>query len=120
MRERILALLIDFLIIMSICLIPLIIYSIVTGIEAMNSYISTVTLLILLKDLPFKNASIGKKIMKIEVRKTNNQIPSIFIIIIRNITVCIWLLECILLLMNKKRIGDWICDTKVVESKKKK
>ncbi len=118
MKKRIIAMIIDFIIILLICQIPLHIYAMLKDFnifEATNSVIATVMILTIFKDAVFKNASIGKKIMKIEIRKDDNKIPPISIIILRNITVIIWPLECLLILMRKKRIGDIICNTKIVE-----
>ncbi len=118
MKKRIFAIVIDYLIILFICLIPLFIYAMANAFnvfEALNSVTSFSMLLLILKDLPFKNASIGKRIMKIEIRKENNEVPSICQIILRNITIIIWPIECLLILLKKKRIGDIICNTKVIE-----
>jgi len=118
MKKRIIAMMIDYIIILVICHIPLIIYIELADFnifEAIDSMISLVMILVIFKDLIFRNASIGKKIMKLEIRKQDNKIPPIYAIILRNITVSIWPLECILILMNKNRIGDMIFNTKVIE-----
>ena len=118
MKKRISAMIIDYFIILAVSQIPLIIYTIVSDFnifEALNSVIMIVMILVIFKDFVFRNASIGKKIMKLEIRKSDDKIPSITAIIFRNITVSIWPLECILILMKKTGIGDLICDTKVVE-----
>ncbi len=118
MKKRILAMFIDYLIVLLISLIPLFVYAMVNDFnvfEAVNSIISFSMFLLILKDLLYKNASIGKKIMKIEIRKKDNEFPSITTVILRNITVIIWPLECLLILLKKDRIGDIICDTKVIE-----
>lgn len=118
MKKRIYAIIIDYLIILAICQIPLIIYTMLKDFnifEALDSKITIVMILTIFKDLTFRNASIGKKIMKIEIRKRDNKVPTITTIIIRNITVAIWPLECILILMKKDRLGDLMCDTKIIE-----
>ena len=70
-----------------------------------------------MKDLIFKNQSIGKKIMKLEIVNKENEKPNKFILICRNLTVFIWPLEIILLLIFNKRIGDILFNTQVVEVK---
>ncbi len=116
MKNRIIAMVIDYIIILLICQISLIIYASLKEFnvfEATNSITALVMILTISKDVVFKNASVGKKIIKIEVRKEDDKIPTLSTIILRNITVIIWPLECMLILMRKKRIGDIICDTKV-------
>lgn len=120
MKNRIIAMTIDYVIILLICQISLIIYASLKEFnvfEATNSIIATVMILTIFKDVVFKNASIGKKIMKIEIRKEDDKIPPISTVILRNLTVIIWPLECLLIVMRKKRIGDIICGTKVAEKK---
>ena len=70
-----------------------------------------------MKDLIFKNQSIGKKIMKLEIVNKENEKPNKLILICRNLTVFIWPLEIILLLIFNKRIGDILFNTQVVEVK---
>ena len=58
--------------------------------------------------------SIGKKIMKIKVVDLNDNKPSLFNLIIRNITILIWHVEALLVLLDKERLGDRLAKTKVV------
>lgn len=126
MRKRILAMIIDYLIISLIISlivhVPLFVYAYISKPELDILFDDTLftfimglcLILILFKDLLFKNKSIGKKIMGIEIRDNNNKIPSFPILIFRNITVIIWPIECLLILLKKNRIGDTIFKTKIV------
>lgn len=116
-KKRILACLIDFITI--IFLVNIIGYIVEKSI-VFSSYfwiimIALLFISILLKDLMFKNQSIGKKIMNISVKSLDNTVPSIPIIMFRNITLVLWPLEGIILLITNKRIIDLILKTKVVE-----
>ena len=122
MRKRILAMIIDYFIISLIVYVPLYAYMYISKLELYILFddmvfmliIALCMILILLKDLIFRNKSIGKKIMGIEIRNNDNKIPSFPILILRNITVIIWPIECLLILLKKNRIGDIIFKTKVV------
>lgn len=57
--------------------------------------------------------SIGKRIMKIRVVDKNKNVPNILKLIVRNITIFIWPVEAILVLLNKKKIGDRLTKTDV-------
>ncbi|MCI8778509.1 MAG: RDD family protein [Bacilli bacterium] len=118
MRKRILAMIIDYFILLLFLEIIIYLYSYFNNIDPLflhNDIEIVIALLMLtLKDLIFKNKSIGKKIMGIEVRYNDNKIPSFPILILRNITVIIWPIECLLILLKKNRIGDIIFKTKIV------
>ena len=58
--------------------------------------------------------SIGKRIMKIKVVDLNENKPSLFNLIVRNITILIWPIEALLVLLDKERLGDRLAKTKVV------
>ena len=58
--------------------------------------------------------SIGKKIMGIRVVRNDGSSPNVFQLFIRNLTIYFWPVEAILMLADKKRIGDIIAKTKVV------
>lgn len=79
-----------------------------------NMYILTGYILALFKDLAFKNASIGKKILKLAVLTDNNNIPSIWVLIFRNILLPLWPLDVIVIFICNKKIEDFIFKTKVV------
>lgn len=68
-----------------------------------------------IKDLPYREGSLGKKICKLEVLHLNNERLSSSIKILRNLFVLIWPVELILLLLFNRRLGDAIFKTKVVE-----
>lgn len=73
-----------------------------------------IILLFIAKDA-IKGQSIGKKFMKIKVVDIQGGKPSVFRLILRNITICIWPVESILVLLNKKKFGDRLAGTDVVE-----
>ena len=75
--------------------------------------------LFLLKDLVFRNASIGKRALNLEILKSDNTVPSVSTLILRNIFVLLWPIDAILILANKRKIGDIIFKTKVVEKEYK-
>ncbi len=70
----------------------------------------------LLKDVLFRNASIGKKTFNLSiVSQFNGEKPNIWRIILRNITLVIWPVEVYLVLYKQKtRLGDRLAKTKVV------
>lgn len=71
------------------------------------------------KDLIFKNASIGKKIMNLQVVTKDNNKPNVIALILRNIFICyIYPISFILILIFNKSLGDFVFKTKVVEVKK--
>lgn len=76
-----------------------------------------VSFLIIIKDLMFKNASLGKRIMRIEIKKVTNATPKFYELVFRNIFLFIWPIEVLLILFQNKRIGDIVFKTKVVEKK---
>ena len=53
--------------------------------------------------------------MKIKVVDSGGNSPNIFQLFIRNITFYIWPIEALLVLFDKKKIGDRIARTNVVE-----
>ena len=59
--------------------------------------------------------SIGKRIMRIRVVDLNGKKPSLFKLVIRNITIFIWPVEALLVLLDKQRLGDRLAKTKVVD-----
>lgn len=73
-----------------------------------------IILLFIAKDA-INGQSIGKKLMKIKVVDAHGKTPNIFKLIIRNITIYIWPIEAILVLLNKKKLGDRLAGTNIVE-----
>ena len=67
----------------------------------------------LFKDV-FGKRSVGKKVAKLKIVSENDSTPGIIQLIARNITFYIWPIEALLLLLDKKRLGDVIAKTKVV------
>lgn len=123
MRKRILAMIIDYFILLLLLEIIIYLYSYFNNIDPLflhNDIEIVIALLMLtLKDLTFKNKSIGKKIMNLEIRYKNDKIPSIIVIFIRDyILICTWIINLLLIILKKTTIGDIICNTKVVEQSK--
>lgn len=61
-----------------------------------------------------KGQSIGKRIAGIKVVDNSKKSAAWWQLIFRNLSVIIWPLEAVLLLMDKKRIGDKMANTTVV------
>ena len=80
-------------------------------------YLISCILLALFKDFTFKNASIGKRIFKLQVIETNGRELKLFNILKRNVPVIVLLpVEVILLIIGDKRIGDIWAKTSVIHS----
>lgn len=120
--KRFVAMIIDqYIVAFIFCLFVLILYRDIEAlIEKIDLYILLAMILMLFKDLIFRNASIGKKLMGIEIRNIDGSIPSILTLIIRNITIIIWPIEAIMIIMCDKKIGDIIFKTDVNYSKEYK
>ena len=72
----------------------------------------------LFKDLIFKNASIGKKIAKIEIVMKDNSTPKFYIIILRNIfSLFLFIADYLSILIANIKLGDIVFKTKVIDSK---
>lgn len=124
--KRILAFIIDFIITAIINNIPfwiMIMIPLIRGDRLPNSSIilraivSTLIafLYLLLRDLP-KSGSIGKMIMKLKIVDSETKEPaSIGKRLLRNITWLLSWIDIIVYLAAKKRIGDMIAKTDVVE-----
>lgn len=69
---------------------------------------------LLVKDLVFKNYSIGKKLMNLEIKSLNGNNISRFQLIARNLFYIVWPLEVLILIITGKRLGDIIFKTDVV------
>ena len=116
-RKRIIACLIDFIII--IFLVNILGY-VVEGDIVFSKYFWNIMIVllfiyILLKDIMFRNQSIGKKMMNISIKNMDNTLPKISVIVLRNLTLVLWSIEGIVLLISNKRIGDILLKTKVSE-----
>ena len=78
-------------------------------------YLTISLLLLLFKDFMFKNTSIGKRIFKLKVAKTDGTNLMIVDVIKRNIPIIILLpVEALLLIINNRRIGDIWAKTAIV------
>lgn len=116
--KRILAAIIDFYI---ICFISTAFIGVLTlgkfGVTpfSITMYLVLYSFLLLMKDFAFKNASIGKRIFKLEVEKTDETKLTIVDIIKRNIPILVLLpVELLLLIVNNRRIGDTWAKTSIV------
>ena len=78
-----------------------------------NNIGGLITLIIfLIRDVYSSNGSIGKKIMKTKlIINGNTQIFKV----LRNITTLLWPIEGLILLITKKRLGDMVFKTDVVD-----
>jgi elongation factor Tu len=109
--KRSLAFFIDFSI---VCFL----YAIVSFIAPLHDISLIITFLLLIfKDITFRNASIGKKIMNIEIRGYNNKLPNLTTIILRNVFLILWPIEILIFLIYNKSIGDMIFGTKIIDTK---
>lgn len=78
-------------------------------------YLTISLLLLLFKDFMFKNTSIGKRIFKLKVAKTDGTNLMIVDVIKRNIPIIFLLpVEALLLIINNRRIGDIWAKTSIV------
>lgn len=94
--KRISSIVIDFFIISFVGLIIFLVMDYILNIN--NKYYDILqfiwmTFLFCIKDLPFKNASIGKRIMKLEIKSKDNESPNTLTLVLRNITIIIWPLK---------------------------
>lgn len=116
--KRILAAIIDFYIICFlssafICIFTLGEFSITPF--SIIVYLTISLFLLLFKDFMFKNTSIGKRIFKLKVAKTDGTNLMIVDVIKRNIPIIILLpVEALLLIINNRRIGDIWAKTSIV------
>ena len=119
-NKRIVAAIIDFYIICFlssafICVFTLGKFSITPF--SIISYLAISIILLLFKDLVLKNTSIGKRILKLEVVKTDGTKLMPTDIIKRNIPFIVLLpVEVFLLITNNKRIGDIWAKTSIVHN----
>ena len=78
-----------------------------------SSWVVTVVggCLMILKDL--SGRSIGKRLLKLQVKVEEKRNPKFFSLILRNITLVLWPIETVVLLTKKKRLGDYLAGTNV-------
>ena len=85
---------------------------------SVSIYIISTLAFIVLKDFTFKNASIGKRIFKLEVVKTDGTKLMTVDIIKRNISIIVILpVEIFLIIIDNRRIGDIWAKTSIVYNK---
>ncbi len=85
---------------------------------SITAYLILFFLLLIIKDFIFKNASIGKRIFKIEIAKTDGTRLTIVDALKRTLPVIILLpIEVFLLVVNDKRIGDIWAKTSIIQKK---
>ena len=116
--KRLLAGFIDFYI---SCLFGTVIFDIVTlgenkyTVVSVSIYTISTLAFLLLKDSVFKNASIGKRIFKLEIVKKDKTKLTIMDVIKRNVPIVIlWPIEVILVIVDNRRIGDSWAKTSIV------
>ena len=123
--KRIVAGIFDFFIIALIYEIPFVIFimlPLITGQISSDIVIKRALyctlfalLLLIFKDI-FKNGSIGKRIMKLEIIDSKTQEKALLTKrILRNVTWVLSFIEVIFRIASDKRIGDRIAGTEVVE-----
>lgn len=78
-------------------------------------YLTFVFILFCIKDCVFKNASIGKKLLHIQVISLENEKITIFTHAKRMLPILLWPIEMILLFVNNRRLGDFWAKTIVKE-----
>ena len=116
--KRILAAIIDFYI---ICFLSSAFIGVITLGQfsitpfSITTYLIIFFMLLLIKDFGFKNTSIGKRIFKLKVAKTDGTKLMIVDVIKRNIPIIFLLpIEALLLIVNNRRIGDIWAKTSIV------
>ena len=72
---------------------------------------------VIFKDYVFKDASIGKKLMKIKIVGENGEYATFEMRLLRSITLIFVPIELIMILTKNKRLGDYLAHTQVIESK---
>lgn len=117
-KKRFIAFIIDFIIVTVLSIIKLIFVLSCNNINDIDIgyylYDSIMGFLVF-SDIICKS-SIGKKIMKLEIRFKNDEIPPIIIILMRDFfIVTTWPIGLVLILLKKELVGDMLCRTKVIE-----
>ncbi|NOU93105.1 hypothetical protein GC093_07660 [Paenibacillus sp. LMG 31456] len=85
----------------------------------LNYFITAIGLIITMFKDVVNGRSIGKRMTNISVidSKRNDQVPSIWRLILRNITLLIWPVDLLYFLISGNRIGDILFSTQVVRGK---
>lgn len=78
--------------------------------------VSIVSILgVILKDIILRKRSVGKKIMGLKIVTKDGNEPKLYQLIVRNVFSLVWIVEAVLLLLGKERIGDRVAKTIVIE-----
>ena len=123
-RKRILAFIIDDMLVITPCLLLSLVYIFDQKAIDTSSFAKTFYIIYLLsmvwgsygiifKDL-LGGRSLGKKLLRLSIYSKNGSKPTILQLLIRNLFLIIWPVELMLLLFDKTRIGDKIAKTIVV------
>lgn len=112
--KRLIAFFIDYIIILLSIFMPLMAFNFELVFDYLLLIVVIVLILVSIKDLIFRNASIGKRLLHLKIVTEKNEIPKLYQLIIRNITLFIWPIDIIVLAITKKRIGEIITKTKVI------
>lgn len=111
-KKRVFAIMIDYFIIA-------ILVGTISSIIPYNQFLFFAITFVLfsIKDIVCRNASIGKKIMKLKVVTKNNEIPPLKSLVLRNV-ILIFLSAIAIVQLNQSssHIGDDLTGTKVVSS----
>ena len=122
-RKRIIAFLIDCIIIVSPCIFFSVIYVFFNDFISKLKFKNVIYVLYLIsmffcyigllgKDVISKR-SVGKRIVNIKILSLDGTKPNYFQLIIRNIFMLIWPIEALMLLLDQPRLGDRIAKTKI-------
>lgn len=112
--KRLIAFFIDYIIILLSIFLPFMIFNPELVFDYFLLILGIIMILVTIKDLIFKNASIGKRLLHLKVVTEKNEIPKLYQLIIRNITLFIWPIDIIVFAITKKRIGEIVTETKVI------
>ncbi|MGE5397010.1 MAG: RDD family protein [Chitinophagales bacterium] len=120
--RRIVAFIIDYSIMF--CLTGLVVTILLINhcLETVQGYyvFTPIVILFYLKD-SVQGASIGKRLMGIELRKYSqpDKIPNLFILFVRNLLIFIWPIELVFFIIDHehRRLSDRIFDTQVVSNR---
>ena len=109
-----------FVIIMVVVPLLMLIFNLFVGDIVRNVFVNVFYIIFFIsfsfKDLLYKNASVGKKILHLKVVTENNEIPCKKVIILRNILDFIWPINFIVLIISGKKIEDWFFKTNIISS----
>ena len=117
--KRLLASLIDFysvVFLSSLFILIITLGKMTTSFFTVSLYLLSCFILIIVRDLLFKGASLGKKIFKIKLVKLDGSNFSLMDSLKRTITIVLFPVELFLLIKNNKRLGDIWAKTTVVEN----